>query len=134
VGPTCAASDLVRFRNCLGDKVIAKLFALSALHADKVKKSKEVMVDTAVQEKTSPSPPTLNFTENLLRSAIPSLKNGAFNCASAISLWFIGHAQQALKKLLAIAGWQVRDLQRNLAKLGQEELYVPRVADHGTHC
>ena len=52
VGPTCAASDLVRFRNCLGDKDIAKLLDLSmALHADKVKKAKEVMVDTTVQEK-----------------------------------------------------------------------------------
>ena len=51
-GQPCAASDLVHFRHRLGEKGIAKLFALSiALHADKVKKAKEVIVDTTVQEK-----------------------------------------------------------------------------------
>lgn len=48
----CAASDLVHFRNRIGEKGIEKLFALSiALNADKVKKAKEVIVDTTVQEK-----------------------------------------------------------------------------------
>jgi transposase, IS5 family len=50
-GQPCAASDLVHFRHRLGEDGIAKLFSLSiALHADKVKKAKEVMVDTTVQE------------------------------------------------------------------------------------
>ena len=48
----CAASDLVHFRHRIGEKGIAKLFALSVdLYADKVKKAKEVIVGTAVQEK-----------------------------------------------------------------------------------
>ena len=52
-GPPCAASDLVHFRHRLIEKGIEKLFALSiALHAAKVKKAKEVIVDTTVQEKT----------------------------------------------------------------------------------
>ena len=51
-GQPCAASDLVHFRHRLGEKDIEKLFDLSiALHADKVKKAKEVIVDTTVQEK-----------------------------------------------------------------------------------
>jgi IS5 family transposase len=51
-GQPCAASDLVHFRHRLGEDGIAKLFALSvALHANKVKKAKEVIVDTTVQEK-----------------------------------------------------------------------------------
>jgi hypothetical protein len=55
-------------RQHLGEKGIGKLFALPiALHADKVKQAKEIMVDIALQEKKS---------------------------------------SNALKKLLAIAGWQ----------------------------
>jgi transposase, IS5 family len=51
-GQPCAASDLVHFRHRLGEEGIAKLFALSiALHGDKVKKAKEVIVDTTLQEK-----------------------------------------------------------------------------------
>jgi IS5 family transposase len=43
---------LVHFSYRLGEDGIAKLFALSvALYADKVKKAKEVIVDTTVQEK-----------------------------------------------------------------------------------
>jgi IS5 family transposase len=45
-------SDLVHLRHRLGEKGIGKLLALSvALHADKVRKAKEVIVDTTVQEK-----------------------------------------------------------------------------------
>ena len=51
-GQPCAASDLVHFRHRLGTEGIEKLFALSiALHQDKIKKAKEVIVDTTVQEK-----------------------------------------------------------------------------------
>ena len=51
-GQPCAASDLVHFRHRIGTKGIEKLLALSiALHQDKVKKAKEVIVDTTVQEK-----------------------------------------------------------------------------------
>jgi transposase, IS5 family len=42
-------------RHRLGKEGITKLFALSvALHADKIKKAKEVMGDTTVQEKNIP--------------------------------------------------------------------------------
>jgi transposase, IS5 family len=41
----------------LGEEGITKLFALSvALHADQVKKAKEVMGDTTMQEKNIPFP------------------------------------------------------------------------------
>jgi transposase, IS5 family len=51
-GPPCAASDCVYLRHRLGEEGLAKLFALLvALHADKVKKAKEVMGDTTVREK-----------------------------------------------------------------------------------
>jgi transposase, IS5 family len=45
------ANPVLHFRHRLGEDGIAKLFSLSiALHADKVKKAKEVMADTTVQE------------------------------------------------------------------------------------
>lgn len=51
-GQPCAASDMVHFRHRLGEKGIAKLFALFiALHVDKVKQAKEIIVDTTVQDK-----------------------------------------------------------------------------------
>jgi transposase, IS5 family len=56
-GPPCAASDGVHGRHHLGAEGITKLFALSvALYADKVKKAKEVMGDTTMQEKNIPFP------------------------------------------------------------------------------
>jgi transposase, IS5 family len=62
-GPPCAASDCVHGRHRLGEAGITKLFSRSvALQADKVKKAKEVMGGTTVQEKTSPSPPMRSDT------------------------------------------------------------------------
>ena len=66
----------------------------------------------------------------------------AFNCVRAIGLWcnvlYYGQryahlprhakkAKKALKKLRTLAGRQLRDLQRQLAKLGKQELYAPLV-------
>ena len=71
-GQPCAASEPVHFRHRLGEEGIGKLFALSiALHAYKVKKAKEVMVETSVQEKTLPSPPMRSYTRRSLRRVMP---------------------------------------------------------------
>ena len=142
-GQPCAASDLVHFRHRLGEKGIAKLFALSiALHADKVKKAKEVIVDTTVQEKNI----TFPTDAKLYKKVIEKCNAIAKNCGIKLrqSYRFVVHrlhyaqryahlprqaekAKKALKKLRTLAGRQVRDLQRQLVRLGQEKLYAPLV-------
>jgi transposase, IS5 family len=144
-GQPCAASDLVHFRHRLGEDGIAKLFALSvALHADKVKKAKEVMVDTTVQEKNI----TFPTDGKLYKKVIKKCNALAKHCGIKLrqSYRFVvqrleyaqryaqryAHlprhakkAKRALKKFRTIAGRQVRDLHRQLIQLGKEELYAP---------
>jgi transposase, IS5 family len=140
-GQPCAASDLVHFRHRLGEEGIAKLFALSlALHADKVKKAKEVMVDTTVQEKNI----TFPTDAKLYKQVIKQCNSLAKRCGIKLrqSYRFVvqrlayaqryAHlarhakkAKRALRKLSTIAGRQVRDLRRQLIKLGKEEMYAP---------
>ncbi len=142
-GQPCAASDLVHFRHRLGEKGIEKLFALSvALHADKVKKAKEVIVDTTVQEKNI----TFPTDAKLYKKVIDKCNTLAKRCGIKLrqSYRFVvqrlhyaqryaHHPKQAkkakcaLKKLRTIAGRQVRDLQRQLGSLGQAKLYAPIV-------
>jgi hypothetical protein len=88
-GQPCAASDLVHFRHRLGEDGIGKLFALSiALHKDKVNKAKEVIVDTTVQEKNTPSPLMLSSTRRSLPSVTASLKAVVSSFATATGLWY----------------------------------------------
>lgn len=142
-GQPCAASDLVHFRHRLGEKGIAKLFSLSiALHADKVKKAKEVIVDTTVQEKNI----TFPTDAKLYKKIIEKCNRIAKSCGIKLrqSYRFVvqrlqyaqryAHlprqakkASKALKKLRTLAARQVRDLQRQLVKLGKEEVYAPIV-------
>ena len=142
-GQPCAASDLVHFRHRLGEKGIEKLFALSiALHADKVKKAKEVIVDTTVQEKNITFPTDAKRYKKVIekcnriakRCGIKLRQSYRFVVQRLQYAQRYAHlprhakkAKKALKKLRVLAGRQVRDLQRQLAKLGKEELYVPIV-------
>jgi transposase, IS5 family len=85
-GQPCAASDLVHFRHRLGEEGIAKLFALSiALHADKVKKAKEVMVDTTVQEKNI----TFPTDAKLYKKVIKKCNVLAKHCGSQLRRGFL---------------------------------------------
>ena len=140
-GQPCAASDLVHFRHRIGEEGIAKLFAISVdLHADKVKKAKELIVDTTVQEKNI----TFPTDAKLYKKVINRCNLIAEKCGIKLRQTYrfvmqrlqyaqrYSHlpkhskkAKRALRKLKTIAGRQVRDLQRQLAKLGKEALYAP---------
>lgn len=142
-GQPCAASDLVHFRHRLGEKGIEKLFALSVtLHADKVKKAKEVIVDTTVQEKNI----TFPTDTKLYKKVIEQCNTIAKKCGIKLrqSYRFVvqrlhyaqryAHlpkhakkAKNAMKKLRTLAGRQVRDLQRQLIQLGKTQVYAPIV-------
>ena len=140
-GQPCAASDLVHFRHRIGEEGIAKLFAISVdLHADKVKKAREVIVDTTVQEKNI----TFPTDAKLYKKVINRCNLIAEKCGIKLRQTYrfvmqrlqyaqrYSHlpkhskkAKRALRKLKTIAGRQVRDLQRQLSKLGKEALYAP---------
>ena len=140
-GQPCAASDLVHFKYRLGKQGIKKLFAISvALHGDKVKKNKELLVDTTVQEKNI----TFPTNAKLYKQVITKCNTLAQRCGLQLrqSYRFVvqrlqyaqrhashpkhaSKARKALRKLKVIAGRQVRDLQRQLVKLGKAQVYAP---------
>ena len=140
-GQPCAASDLVHFRHRLGEAGIAKLFALSvALHADKVKKAQEVMVDTTVQAKNITFPTDGKLYKKVIKTCNALAKRCGIKLRQSYRFvvqrlvyaqryaHLAGHAtkaKRALRKLRTIAGRQVRDLHRQLVKLGKAALYAP---------
>jgi transposase, IS5 family len=106
-GPPCTASDGVHLRRRLEEDGITKLFALAvALHADKVKKAKEVMVDTTVQEKNIPFPTEAKRYKRVIQQC-PIL------------------AQRGGMKLRQSYRWVVRRLEYAQIKWGQKERYTP---------
>jgi len=130
-GQPCAASDLVHFRHRIGEQGIEKLFALSiALHGDKLKKAKELIVDTTVQEKNITFPTDAKLYKKVIAKCNRIAKS--FGVQRLHYAQRYGHlprhakkAKKALKKLRTLARRQVRDLQRQLAKSAKQELYAP---------
>jgi transposase, IS5 family len=139
--PLCAASDGVHCRHRLGAEGIAKLLYPSvALHADQVKKTKEVMVNSTVQEKHI-SFPTDGKRYKTVMQQCPTLAQrcemklrSSYRCVvqrleyaqrDAHLARHAKKAKRALKKLSSLAGHQVQDLRRQLIKWGQEERYAP---------
>lgn len=144
-GQPCAASDLVHFRHRLGEEGIKKLFALSvALHADKVKRAKEVIVDTTVQEKNITFPTDGKLYKKVIekcnamakRCGIKLRQSYRFVVQRLVYAQRYAHlprhaqkARRALKKLRTLAGRQVRDLRGKLLKSCKKEaLYAPMLA------
>jgi transposase, IS5 family len=119
----------------LGEEGITKLFALSlALHADKVKKNKEVMGATTVQEKNIPFPTEAKLYKKVMKQCpTPAQRCGMklrpsyrlvvqrleYAQGNAHLARHAKKAKQALKKLSFLAGHQVRDLRRQLIKWGK---------------
>ena len=126
----CAASDLVHFRKRIGKKGTQQLFAHSvALHADKIKKAREVILDTTVQEKNI----TFPTDAKLYKKIIDKCNHIAQKCGVKLRQSYrfvaqkltyvqrythlsrhVSKARKALKRLRTLAGRQVRDLQRKL--------------------
>jgi transposase, IS5 family len=131
-GPPCTASDCIHGRHRLGEEGIKKLFALSvALNADKVKKAKEVMGDTTVQEKNIPSLTDGKLYKKVMQQCPTLSQRGGMKLRPSYRLvvqrleyaqgdtHLARHAKKAkraLKKLSSLAALQVRDLRRQLIK------------------
>jgi transposase, IS5 family len=135
-GPPCAISALVHLRHCLREEGIAKLFARSvALHADKVKKAQEVIVDTSVQEKTIPLPTDAQLDKQVMKRCNVLAKNCGMKPRDQWMVrrldyaqgdaHLVRHAQRTLSKLLPLAGRQVREPPSQLSSGAKGWLYVP---------
>jgi transposase, IS5 family len=63
----CDPSDLVHFRKRIGEEGIEKIFAQSvALHANKLNKCNEVLIDTTVQEKNITYPTDVKLHRRII--------------------------------------------------------------------
>ncbi len=135
----CAASDLVHFRNRIGENGIKILFQLSVdLHASTVKKTKEVLVDTTVQEKNITYPTDAKqYQKVIARCKKVAQQAGIKLRQSYVRIVHLlvksvrySHlpkkakaAKAAVKKLKTLAGRQVRDLSRKLTIVNKTDTY-----------
>jgi IS5 family transposase len=125
----CDPTDLIYFRQRLGEKGIEKIFAASiVIHGDKALED-EVCIDTTVQEKAITFPTDAKLYRKIIvrclkiakangiqfrRTYAKEIKQRKLKCR------FAGHpknrakARKAVKRLKTIAGRLVRELQRKL--------------------
>ena len=137
----CAASDLVHFRNRLGKEGIEKLLKLTIqLHQDKVKAAKTILVDTTVQEKNVTYPTDAGLYTKIISKCNRWAKKAGIQLRQSYrrtvqKLSFQAsrrrlkngaqQAKRAVRKLKTLAGRQVRDITRQLTKLGNLASYEP---------
>ena len=140
----CAASDLVHFRKRLGEGGLDYILKITLeLHSEDIKKAKEVIVDTTVQEKNITYPTDAKLYKKVIDGAQRIAKRTGIKLRQSYQYIvkklmytqrYIGHPQlgkqgkKAIKKLKTIAGRQVRNLNRELTKIGKQALYAPIIA------
>ena len=77
----------VYFRHRFGEEGIAKLFAPSvAIYANKVRKAREVMVTTTVQEKNITFPTDAKLYKKVVKTCNALAKRCGIKCGKAIGL------------------------------------------------
>lgn len=136
----CAASDLVHFRKRLGEAGMRLLLKMTLnLHEQEIKKAKEVLVDTTVQEKNITYPTDAKLYKKVIDKCGDIAKKTGIELRQSYRYVvkklmymqrYISHprqgkqARKAIRKLKTIAGRQVRDIKRGLTRLGQGEAYA----------
>lgn len=127
--PPCHSTDLVKFRNRIGEKGVEVIFALSvALHGEAVEES-QVLVDTTVQEKAITYPTDSKLAIKIInrlnklakrhgikqrRTFVKEVKGLRLACRHFRHVKRRSKAKKALKRLRTIAGILLRELQRKL--------------------
>lgn len=122
----CAASDLVHFRKRLGEAGMHILLKMTLdLHEQEVKKAKEVLVDTTVQEKNITYPTDAKLYKKVIdkcraianKTGIQLRQSYQYVVKKLMYMQrYISHpkqgkqARKAIRKLRTIAGRQVRDI------------------------
>lgn len=125
----CDPSDLVHFRNRIGQDGVEKIFGISIKMQGKDLKSDDIISDTTVQEKNITFPTDSKLHVKIIAKCNTiAIKEGVELRQSyrhtikklLLQLRFSHHprrkkqARKALKRLRVIAGRQVRDIQRKL--------------------
>ncbi len=121
----CDPSELVHFRNRIGQQGVQKIFEVSQeLHADKIEQAEELIVDTTVQEKNITYPTDTKLTLKIIEKSLKFAKRGSLKLKQTyakeikelkVSLRFSHHprrkkqARKAFRRLKTIAGRIVRD-------------------------
>lgn len=137
----CDPSDFVHFRKRLGEKGIEKIFVHTVkLHGEKIK-SKQLLSDTTVQENNITYPTDSKLAEKIIdkcnriageesikqrqtyKRVSKQLLRDSYNSQHPSRK---KKARKAIKKLKTIAGRQVRELERKLAK-DIQWLYQPEI-------
>ena len=125
----CHSTDLVKFRQRLGQQGIERLFALSvALHGEAAEEP-TVLVDTTVQEKAITYPTDSKIAIKIInrlnklakihgikqrRTFVKEVKELRLTCRHFRHVKRRGKAKKALKRLRTIAGILLRELRRKL--------------------
>ncbi len=121
----CDPSELVHFRNRIGQQGVQKIFEISQeLHADKIDQAEELIVDTTVQEKNISYPTDTKLTLKIIEKSLKFAKRQSLKLKQTygkelkelkVSLRFAHHpkrknqARKAFRRLKTIAGRIVRD-------------------------
>lgn len=127
--PPCHSTELVKFRNRLGEQGVDQLFKLSvALHGEAAEEP-TVLVDTTVQEKAITYPTDTKLAIKIInrlnklakthgvkqrRTFIKEVKELRLVCRHFRHVKRRSKAKKALKRLRTIAGVLLRELQRQL--------------------
>jgi len=138
-GQPCAASDLVHFRKRISKQGVEYLFKLCvSMHGKKIKKEREVMVDTTVPEKNITFPTDAKLYKKIIDTVNKIAKKVGIKLRQSYvrvskKLMYAQRylstakhnkkARKALNKLRTIASRQIRELTRCVAQLGKEETY-----------
>ncbi|HHD92707.1 MAG TPA: IS5 family transposase [Candidatus Portnoybacteria bacterium] len=133
----CEASDLVHFRNRIGEEGIEKIFKMTIKLHGKKALEKQVLIDTTVQEKNITYPTDPKQCVKIIGKCVKIAKDVGVKLRqtykrTAKKLMFaqrgrntrngIKRAQKATRKLKTIAGRLVRELERKLSE-GTKKIY-----------
>lgn len=127
--PPCHSTELVKFRQRIGEEGVKKIFALSvALHGTAAEES-TVLVDTTVQEKAITYPTDSKLAIKIInrlnklaqthgirqrRTYVKEVRDLRLACRHFRHVRRRAKARKALKRLRTIAGVLMRELQRRL--------------------
>jgi len=137
----CDASELVHFRNRIGETGVRDILSLSHdLHKDKIQKATELIVDTTVQEKNITFPTDAKLTNKIIEKTVKFSKKNKLKLKQTFSkeikelkvmLRFSNHpkkkkeARKALKRLKTIASKLIRDTAKKAKEIGILESFLP---------
>ena len=128
--PPCHSTELVKFRQRLGQAGIEKLFALSVALHGKAAEESTVLVDTTVQEKAITYPTDSKLAIKIInrlnklakveaiqqrRTYVKEVKGLRLACRHFRHVKRRGKAKKALRRLRTIAGVLLRELRRKLS-------------------